>query len=132
MFPRALLAILVFMLVFATACGGDGDDEDADVDAGEPTSAVESTDAEESDSDEQELTASYLEGEWCARVPGDTAGTTYVFDGDSYEYGRGGNLGSGSNIQTFLIGVRLVSMDDDEFVSTQLGRETTYTRGPCG
>lgn len=137
MVPRHLLAMIVLLLLF-TACGGD-DDGNTDADAAEPTAASETSsdsssdadDEEESGDAEQEVDADYLQGDWCSRQEGDTTGTHYVFDGNTFEYGRSGSLSPGGNIPTFLIGIKIVSVEDDEFIATEFGREIVFTRGAC-
>lgn len=78
-----------------------------------------------------EVNADYLQGEWCSVREGETEGTTYIFDGNSFEYGRDGRLASGGNIPTFLIGVRVTSVAEDEFTARVFGRDVVYTRGAC-
>ena len=132
MIPRPLLAVFVLILLFTAACGGDGDSDDNTTDnAAGSTPAAQTESNEESDSEELELDEDYLQGEWCSRHEGDQEGTTYIFDGNSFEYGRGDSLGSGGNIPTFLIGMRVVSVEQDQFVFTEFGREVTFTRGSC-
>ena len=138
MIPRHLLAMFVLLLV-VTGCGGD-DDGNTDADAAEPTSAAQASTSSDSDSDdegdsgddaEQEVNAEYLEGEWCSTQETDTTGTTYVFEGNTFEYGRSGSLSPGGNIPTFLIGIKVVSVEANEFIATEFGREIVFTRGAC-
>lgn len=138
MSPRLLLGMCLVFLLLITACGGDDDgDSNGNGAANTPanttaaTSPPESSSDDDSDAGDLEVNQEYLQGEWCSTRETDPDGTTYVFDGNRFEYGREGRLGSGGNIPTFLIGIRIQSVEQDEFIATEFGREIVFTRGSC-
>ncbi len=144
-----VLPILILLATFAVACGDDDDTAQVVIATATPaagdstttgstgaeatgaTTGADSTGSEATGSDNGRLDQEMLQGEWCAQQEGIAIGTTYSFEGDSYQFGVGDTLVPGSDVATFLSSIEVKSLEADSFVVSQPGQETTFTRGGC-
>ncbi len=119
------------VLILASGCGS-ADSPSNDQDAGTSEQIPENSVTNQT-SPAAKLTAAFLAGAWCSSErlnPSERISYEFGADG-SVSLGKKPPLKTVSNLEKFVRGVTVVSVDDDEFVVSQVGREVVFTRGSC-